>query len=889
MFVDAAGRAGQVFLEQDVPPALVFNDLKATAWVRASRPGLRLGLRIVFPEQRNPLASEPIPLTADLIGGECTTPMQWEQLTCQTTDTEVRKLLERLRAKYSGLLEGPDIKSHGMYVDRVVLVQDIERGSIEYFVDDLAFGPVINPEANGHEVAPAPTATKPTPALTIGDNRLLRKGQPFFPLIVPYHSEPLDALRRTAVNVVWTERYDDVALQAALNEMGLAAMATPPASQMSPASRETAAGTESTYNVGMPLFSPATSNVLFWMMGSRMDAAGLAGLRATADAVRDADPYRRPLIADVVESEREYHRTVDVLGFSKHLLHTSTSPLQFAEFLDLESRLALRGKPTFTWIQTETSDANLRNRPADAARPIIEPEQIWMQVYAALGAGVKGIGYWKRTPFGETELGDRERVSAVTLANLHIHVLHRWLATGKEYRVAPVRIGEDQSAKKNPLLRTLITQWDTPADAKPNAAAPNVQAYVIRCEGGWLVMPIALDADGQFQPGAMAIEDLRIFLRGVTAYQAWEVTTTSVHPYHLKLEETAGGTELRLSQFDQFAVIVIPDDPSGIYQLEQDSAVVRKPAGEAWVAIASDKLARVQDVHDQLQQLGAPKISNGDFVLAEARRSLKQAQGALEQQNYDSARLNSRRVLNLTRQVQRAHWDAAKQIVNSPVSTPYTICFQTLPDFYRLMGTIKESRSLGQNLLRGGDFENWDTIKATWSYDVAPSNDSMRVAVALQPSGVTGRALQLSAAAVNPEQPPAIVRETPARFITHPIPVFSGQIVRVRGKLWIEKPVTAHPDGLMFYDTLSGTVGALRWRADAPTRTWIPFELVRPVQYSGEMQLNIELRGLGDVRFDDLEVVVLEPASPGGIAAVPPGTQEATESRPKVQPAAGKK
>jgi hypothetical protein len=209
-----------------------------------------------------------------------------------------------------------------------------------------------------------------------------------------------------------------------------------------------------------------------------------------------------------------------------------------------------------------------------------------------------------------------------------------------------------------------------------------------------------------------------------------------------------------------------------------------------------------------------------------------------------------------------AHWENAARTVASPVSTPYTISFQTLPDFWRLMQSVGRGRPSADNLLPGGHFENWDNIlyPGGWSRETPGSTEQIRTALELSTGGVSGRCLRLAAWAVDSRNPPLALDAPPLRLSSPPLPVYSGQIVHIRGQVQIEVPVTGDPDGLRVYDNLSGTVGALRWGSDAPRGRWLPFELLRPVQRSGELQVTIELCGLGDVRLDELQVKTITPA-----------------------------
>ena len=72
--------------------------------------------------------------------------------------------------------------------------------------------------------------------------------------------------------------------------------------------------------------------------------------------------------------------------------------------------------------------------------------------------------------------------------------------------------------------------------------------------------------------------------------------------------------------------------------------------------------------------------------------------------------------------------------------------------------------------------------------------------------------------------------------------------------------IAATTDGLLVYDSLVGTIGALRFKEPTTKGTWQEFEFYRQVSRSGEMQLLFDLKGIGNVWLDDLRVTAIQPA-----------------------------
>ena len=850
-------------LTHDVTPARLFPDLKTRLWIRSNRPGIRVGMRLKFPHQIDPRSGRV--LEVDLLGGEYTEIQTWQQLECQATERAVAQSLARVRAQIARQLDKPDIDMRDAYVDRVLLILDVEAGPTELLIDELVFGPVVPPVREAKpELARRRERRRP---VVIGDDRLSLEGEPFFPMILPYHGESLDALSQSGINVVWIDDADDQPLLSALGQAGLSVMASVPPAAVMQASQlrygEPAAGL-------LPI-PDETSPILFWNVGTRIPTRAVREVGVQAELLRNADRhFIRPIVADVVGREREYSRKVDLLGASRHIVHTTVSPTAYLELLEQKRRLALPGKPVFTWIGTEPSSATLSTRSADATVPVVEPEQIWMQGYAALSAGCKAIGFWKYSPLNSDDPGAEERRLAIELFATHVRLLQRWLAAGKVEETVPVLQGAPRAAGTGLLGATspLLSQWDhvqVEAVNDPNggrAASSPIRAAVIRSESGLLVLPVWYGENGQFQPSRMTAEDLRMLVPGVNSVQAWEITTTSVRPFPLTLEQVPGGTEVRLSSFDQFTAILIPADASSITSLQQDVAAVRARMAESWVGLARAKLERVRTVHEELDESIAPRVWHARAILSAAERYAQDAERELSRANYDHARVLSRKVLELTRILQRKHWENAIAKLSSPVSSPHTICYSTLPDHWRLLAAIGGRPTHSENLLPTGSFESVARMSAArWHNDPAENPEIRAFAelVSYEPAEGDYCLRLVSAPADREASGVPTIDDVPIRMTSPPVMLRRDQIVVFSGRVRVMSPLTGSPDGLMVYDSLKGTVAAQRWSGTVEPGTWQPFALIRRVHQDGPVTLTLELRGFGEVHVDDLQIRAIEP------------------------------
>ena len=80
-----------------------------------------------------------------------------------------------------------------------------------------------------------------------------------------------------------------------------------------------------------------------------------------------------------------------MLGTSRHVCGTTFSLKDYKNWLGQRTRLATPGSYLFTWIQTEPVPAMNDWRSPEGLKPtVIEPEQIRLQVYAAIAPAFAG-------------------------------------------------------------------------------------------------------------------------------------------------------------------------------------------------------------------------------------------------------------------------------------------------------------------------------------------------------------------------------------------------------------------------------------------------------------------------------------------------------------------
>jgi hypothetical protein len=776
------------------------------------------------------------------------------------------------------------IDTRGSYVDRVLVEFQSGKGQTQIAVDDLNLTPVISPSQvpAAHPIRHA-QALEPQPRAQAEFHlgRLVVESRPFFPLIVPYHGEQPTELAQLGFNVAWVPDYRDTALLDDLSRLGLRGMAIPPR-----LGRE-----EEGEGAQLAPFGPETSPILLWYLGTRIPPESRRALLAWEEQIRNADhKLRRPLMADVTGQEREFSRHVPMISYHRPALQNSLGLRNYRDDLAAHRRLAKQGAFFWTWLPTEPDVELQEARERTGLNPLaIEPEQLRLQAYAAIAAGAHGVGYWSQSTLDGASPLAAERRLAVAQLNLEFSLLEPWLATGTVQNHTPFTAGLPAQRNNQPsaaglagtseeAARREAINADRQAQSRQRQAlSRELEATILRTDFGTLVLPIWYGEDAQYCPGGMAANEVKIVIPGVgDTASAWEISTTAIQRI-VDSTRVAGGRQITLRKFDMTSAIIFTDDTRLIERVQARMLELREASARMVVELARLKLERVNQKVLVLQairpQHDAPRL------LGRARVLLSNAETFLGSGRFHDARLAAGDSLQLVRILQRSYWNDAVQRMYSPVSSPHTLCFETLPDHWELVSRLRLARENGaRNLLRSGDFEDFDTMVTEGWRHARANLEGIRTTAEVSPQARGGSfSLRLVAVPKEKNSAPGVVTTPPVTVTSPPLTVYRGQMVYVSGWVKVTSPITGSQDGAMLTDSLGGPTLALRWRQPVE---WQKFDVVREVRESGQLTLTLSLTGLGEVLFDDLTVLAVSPdgASAGEETVVTPASKPPTSN-----------
>lgn len=895
---EVTGGPASVVLEHKLPVARIIDDLKLKLMVRSSTNGVRAGFRVVFPRQTDPRNGRQLKTT--ILSGAYSQAPKWQELTATLPDKLLQEQLRLLRAT----LKPNALDLRDPVVDRVIVELTLDNGLTEIAFDELRFGPLVRPVA-AEEIRPTQFVDDSSPwQVSFQLDRLLVGGRPFFPRLFPYHGESAALLREAGFNVVWIPDANDVALQHELQGHDLWTTAVPPRLESSDGKllrRDQAS---------LPPIPRTWDNILAWNLGVALDGTARDDVLQWLDQVQSADHDRhRPILADVVGGERVFSRHVAMLGSSRHILNSSSTFKSYREWLDQRRKVARPGTFLFTWLPTEPMPDVARQRHEAGRIPmIVEPEQLRLLTYSSLAAGCRGLGFSLSEPLDSKAPGADERRLAMTLLNLELALLEDFLAGGTLVEHRPFKINappRSSGSLHNVAFRnSAISRAEREARLAAHKSSTlhegrlrsELEAAVFRTDKAVLLLPIWYENDAQFVPGQLAAPGATLDVSSVPdTASAWEVSTTRV--VNLPSEPIPGGRRIQLPYFDTTAAIVVTSDQQVVLNLRRKMEAMQAQSARLWIDLAKAKLNRVRIADEELRKWGVGQ-PDAPQLLAQARRLLQDAESkfpgeALDRlmaqsresgrkassnsadvvflkKNFDAAAQISQASMQTLRILQKAHWETATHRLASPVGSPHTLCFQTLPDHWRLVSNLgKSGTSATSNLLPKGDFEVLDfatLARAGWQNVSQSSQQGIRTLVQVQPAaGRDSRCLRLVAAPETNTDAPSIVESPPIKVVSPPVPVRAGQILHVSGWVRVVSAVSGSLDGVTLSDNLTGQTGAWQW---SEKREWQRIEMLREAYRDGDFVLTITLHGIGDVQFDDLQVIAHDPPE-----ELPPGAK----------------
>ncbi len=916
----APGDSAYIHYHYDLPaPAPVSAAFSAGVWVKATKAGVQLRARVVFPKEPDPARPES-PLTMLIVGGTYKKSRRWDKLTLTDVPELIGKHLPVIQAK-----TGRTVNSDGAYIDRLVLNLYTGPGEADVWIDDLDIGPVKMPEKAG---VPGVAVSLPRPSTATDARGRLSKQEggklfvdqkPFLFRAIRYTGTPLHVLRQAGFNSLWVPADVPQEILTEANREGwLVIPSAPLAPPPTVADPRSISATSNVLDAYLRKFSG--SDVLFWDLGGGRVAEQFDAVERTKSYIHRRDQLR-PFGADVWDGFQLYSPELDLIGAHRWPLFTSLELDRYRDWLCQRATLRSGNIVFWTWVQNHLPDWYLasvleQKGTEKLAGPLgPQPEQVRLLTYLSVAAGCRGLGFWSDRFLADSHSG-RDRLQGMAILNAELEML-------------------------TPIL-TAPRQTDVQWLGTDN---PNVQAALIRTSRGALLLPIWVGTGCQCVPPQGALPSLKILVPLVEdGADPWRISPAGVECLRNSCKKVTGGTELTISEFDLVAPVVFTSDLTerGPVVWWQDyTRKYGKHAARWAMDLAAEEYEKTFAVHAKLTGMGVT-VRGADRLFEQSSKFHEDARRNFAAELYDKAYADARRALRPLRLIMRDHWEQATATLDVPTASPYAVSYFSLPKHWELFHEMQRCRAT-QSVLRGGDFEFAGAIPREgvtidrlpgWSARFG-TLDRVNVAAGIIPATAEledkpedklelkkMRLYAPSRPIVRPGDdyvPPAPelrggvlkleVRQRgevgrdgkPIEKSTYPLErtflavespsvrLPPGTLVRVSAWVKIPDAIKLTADGLLFYDDAGGEPLGVRL-LDTKHR-WKKFRLYRRVPESGQIRVTVALTGVGIAYVDEVRIEPLLPVQGAGAESPSPLVRTARpytpQQRQQVQPAGG--
>lgn len=830
-----------VRVETPCGPAVVIDELRASLWVRANRPDVRLAIRVMLPEWVSARSGRPVEV---LVPGTATRDVdRWERLEIADVAAALTRRLPPLRMEH-----GPGSIT-GARVTHLVLDAAPTPGKLELAIDDVHVTGILPPTdaalASGPAVDPlvqpaAAVAEVVDPPAGLNRGVLEVDGLPFFPRSIDWNGEPLETLAALGFNCVRLAEPATNGQLADARRAGLWVVCPPPPIP--------------DVDLRDPASMPALRNwdrVLMWDMGAGLDESHVEELAERSRRVRACDQRAgRPLIGAADSGLRVVSRHVDMLVARKTVLGTSLELVDYLTWLRERPRLARPGTPLLATISTEIDPRAARQAAALAGvggRGLaVDGESLSLAAFSAVAAGTRGILFTSTRRLDGDDREAKARAAAAREMNLRLQVLEPWGAAGRFAARAQTSSDEVQAFVMEAARARTVVAW---------RCVQGAQIVARRYAGG--------DIPANEMP-------LTILVPGVPeAHQAWEVSPGGLRP--LRQQRVTGGVSVTLDDFMTHAIVLFSGEPAvtahvqarlrGMAAAELSSA--RATAATA-LAAAGDLLGRLPT-----QALSGPPPVAAVPMLTEAGRLATEAE-ALAAAEPAAAIVKLRRAAAIAGQFERRVWENGVKAEGSMVASPLLASDTALGEEWQFVAA-RAATVPGGELLQGGGMERIEDLAGGGWRHFARTDADIQTSVEIgrsQPASGQG-CLRLTAKPASADEAPVVVETPPVWVTTPPLAAPAGKLIEISAQVMVPKAITGSVDGLFVFDSLGGP--ALGERV-AVTKVWRRLVLHRivPADAAGEpLSVTFALTGLGTALIDDVSIRVVERGDPGGVMAVP--------------------
>jgi hypothetical protein len=815
-------RGTYAHLTYSIPPVRVIDELQPGLWIKSNRMSLQIMARVILPRTIDPKSGKPLKFL--IHGSQYELAGQWQRLSIKRCREAMMRQIPSLRSQF-----GSTVNPKQAFIDMIVLNTYGGIGSTSIWTDDLRIATPITGYVSPNQNQPAAELSTGSPvasaayikngsttenSVQVKGNLLLVDKRPFFARIIEYNGEPFQWLQKLGFNTIALKDQPTAHQIKEATRLGMW-LTIPPANR----------------SAGQPVRTTA-DRCLAFDLGDHLTHRHLAASRQMISSIHDLELRGMPLITAAPSGElNSYSRQCDVLRLPWNPIYQSVNLNSATRSLRERASRLQHGTSYWTTISTQPPTTLIGQWTAFGTQHLfprnIEPEQIRFLVFSAIASGTRGLYFrsWSRldAPDTSTEI----RSNTLELINREIQLIQPWLAGG-------VYLGDLDTNTTD--VRTSMWQTDR---AK-------------------LLILLRSSARQQFVTSPTKSKSFSFDVPG---------TPVTYRPYYLhrdgpKTLQSARGNQIHLSmqKDERISLVVLTADQLVRDYLYEQTSLERRREAHLRLKVVIDRHSQFKQISASVPPASQPEQAKQTLRIAE--QHLSQAQALLNSGDRTGANQFTEKADQSLRQLRWDLWNQAVRFFPTPVSSPYCIGFQTLPNHWELVEQMK-TRRWGPNILNGSDFEDLQLLKqAGWLHHQEAATGHLAVVELSAKQPHEGNyCLHLSTQDQPSTKPSESSQRPRVRIISGSVDIKAGSRLRIHGWAKVSPRSQNHSDGLLIYDSLGGPTLGDRIR---PTLGWQEFILYRAAPRSGSFHLTCELQGPGEAWLDSVSVQLQEtvPANP---------------------------
>lgn len=431
-------------------------------------------------------------------------------------------------------------------------------------------------------------------------------------------------------------------------------------------------------------------NLLAWNIGDDLKAEDAERARHAFEFIRANDPWKRPIMLDVIHGFEEYTWFDEMFNTYDYPLLKKPDLLEYIDRFHREHAIVGADRYLWTWAQAHVQiwytqkylDSTVKWAPSRYP----DGENLRMVAYSSLAAGCRGL-LWFPSRYFTDEYHGGDRYAEAGLIGCELEVYGPLLAEGA---VGPELETED----------------------------PRLHVWPVDFPGGRLLLAMVFDEKTQYHVdwGGAAKRTVKLdrpIPEGATVAQfAGLGGYRPVHPNEARDQVT-------LPSFEMTEVFVISDDHEVMSGISERMRAVEPDAARFATQALAAKINKVKPVLEVIRanlpepdptgattDVGRRAYHSVTAQMVIAEHYLAEAQDAIEQGRPQLARMCAERGRSLMRYAVRDGWEALNR-------DPFVRDADLLPNFYLAelyypLAQAIASAEPGENLLVNPSFEQTD-------------------------------------------------------------------------------------------------------------------------------------------------------------------------------------